>query len=271
MTSIHSLCHLSLWIFVGLFFFTGCDSTDNTVQIDGGPRNFDARAAFSFEVTVAHQRRIRLEAISGNVEINGKPGIRSVIVTGERIVESTSRRDADDHLDDLEVQVRDLTDEVFVQTIQPRNSLHRNYVVHYTITVPQDLAVEVTHVNGNLAIEAIENDVAVEHVNGNVRLGSIVGNAFAQVVNGFIDSDVTMPRDGTITLTTSNGGIDLTIPVSTSAELSASVNNGQIQTANLALQNPSELPQSLEGTLGDGAGTIDLTTLNGNINVRGRN
>ena len=51
---------------------------------------------------------------------------------------------------------------------------------------------------------------------------------------------------------------------------SASVNNGLIQTANLPLQNPSDSPHSLDATLGDGAGTIDLKTLNGNINVRGR-
>ena len=269
MTSIQSLLHLPLWTCLGLFFVGGCDSTDSTVHYDAGPGKFAASEAFSFEVAVEQQTRLRLEAINGNVVINGQAGIQSVIVSGERRVESTSQRDADNHLDALYVQVRDRSDEVFVRTVQPRNAMHRNYVVHYTITVPQDLAVDVTHVNGNLAIDAIANDVAVEHVNGNIQLGAIVGNVYARVVNGLIDSDVTMPRDGAITLTTTNGAIDLTIPASTSATLSASVNNGLIQTTNLALKNPSDSPRSLDATLGDGEGTIDLTTLNGNINVRG--
>ena len=120
-----------------------------------------------------------------------------------------------------------------------------------------------------MAVEAIENHVSVEHANGNVRLGHIVGNASVQVINGSIDSDVTLPRDGTIKLTTSNGNIDLAIPTSTSATLAASVINGLIRTSNLALQQQSDSPRSLDGTLGDGEGAIELTTLNGNISVTG--
>ena len=126
------------------------------------------------------------------------------------------------------------------------------------------------HLNGNIAVEAIENHVSVENFNGNVRLGHIVGNASVQVINGFIDSDVTLPRDGAIKLTTSNGNIDLAIPTSTSATLAASVLNGLIHTSNLTLQDQSDSPRSLTGTLGEGEGAIELTTLNGIISVTGR-
>ena len=114
MTWISSYLHLLRWVFIGLLFVTGCDSTEQDVRIDGGPRKFAAREAFSFEVAVAQQSRIRLVAINGNVEINGRSDARSVIITGERMVESGSLRDAEDHLDELEVQVRDFADEVFV-------------------------------------------------------------------------------------------------------------------------------------------------------------
>ena len=272
MTFIASRFHFSRWAFLGLLILTGCDSTTETdVHIDGGSRRFEARETFSFEVDVAQQSRFRLEAINGNVKIDGRPGIGSVTITGERIVESSSRSDAEDHLDDLAVQVRDFANEVVVRTIQPRTSHHRNYVIHYTITVPQDLGLEVTHVNGNLDVDTIENTVSVIHANGNVNLTNIVGSAMVKVVNGFINGDVTMPRDGTIEMSTSNGNIDLAIPASTSATLSASVLNGRIQTSNLALEDQDDSPRSLDGTLGDGDGTIELKTLNGNINVAGRN
>ncbi len=270
MTSIQVLLYLARWAFVGLLFVTGCDSTDTDIRIDDGPRKFAAREAFSFEVAVEHQSRIRLEAINGNVDIEGRSGARSVIVTGERLVESASLRDAEDHLDEIAVQIRDLGDEVFVRTVQPRNSAGRNYVVHYTITVPKDLEVDVKHFNGNIAVETIENRVSVENANGNVRLGRINGSATVRLINGFIDSDVTMPRDGAITLTTSNGNIDLAIPTSTSATLAASVLNGVIRTSNLTLADRSDSPRSLDGTLGDGEGAIELRTLNGIISVTGR-
>ncbi len=271
MTWISSFLHLLRWVFIGLLFFTGCDSTEQDVRIDGGPRKFAAREAFSFEVAVAQQSRIRLEAINGNVKINGRSDTRSVIITGERMVESASLRDAEDHLDELEVQVREVADEVFVRTVQPRNSQHRNYVVHYTITVPKDLAVAVTHINGNVDVEAIDNTVSVDHANGNVSLANVVGSATVKVINGFIDGDVTLPRDGAIEMGTSNGNIDLAIPTSTSATLSASVINGLIRASNLTLQEQSDSPRSLDGTLGEGEGTIELTTLNGNISVTGHN
>ncbi len=261
------LLHLPRWAFVGLLFFFGCDSVETC---DCGPRTFTARETFSFEVAVENQHRIRLETINGNVEINGKSGARSVIVTGERLVESSSLRDAEDHLDEIAVQVRDLGEEVFVRTEQPRHSQGRSYIVHYTITVPKDLEVDVRHFNGNIAVEAIENHVSVENFNGNVLLGHIVGNASVQVFNGNIDSDVTLPRDGTIKLTTNNGNIDLAIPTSTSATLAASVLNGLIHTSNLTLHDQSDSPRSLDGTLGEGEGAIELTTLNGIISVTGR-
>ena len=272
MTLISSLLHLTRWAFLALLILTGCDSTTETeVHIDSGPRKFAARKAFSFEVDIAQQSRLRLEAVNGNVAIDGRPGVRSVTITGERIVESSSLGDAEDHLDEVSVQVRDFSDEVFVRTIHPRNSQHRNYVVHYTITMPKDLALEITHINGNLDVDTIENGVSIDHANGNVRLANVVGSARVKVVNGFINSDVTMPLDGVIDMSTSNGNIDLAIPASTSATLSASVANGQIRTSNLALEDQSDSPRSLDGTLGEGEGTIDLKTLNGNINVTGQN
>jgi hypothetical protein len=207
---------------------------------------------FSRNVPVAGQSRIRLDSVNGEIVVTGQPDATSVTVAAELIVGSNvSLLDAEISLDRLKVLVTDRFDEISVQTVQPMKTEGRQYVVNYHITVPRDLSVEVTQVNGHVTVEDIE------------------GSLFVGLVNGSIDGTVTLPAGGEITLSTVNGDIDLRIPASTSAELSALVEFGAVTWDNLDLQNAVHLNRSLTGTLGGGAGLVELETGNGNIVVTG--
>lgn len=225
---------------------------------------------YSESVPVAGRSRIRLDAVNGEIVITGQPGGTSVTVTAEMQVGSNaSLSDAETGLNQLGVLVAEGSDEIFVQTKQPINTGGRQYVVNYTITVPTHLAVDVTQVNGHVTIEAIENSLFVEVANGNVYLSDIFGVATVSVDNGNIDGTVTLPPGGEIMVSTGIGDIDLRIPTSTSAELSAFVGFGAITWDNLDLLNAVHTTASLRGILGDGTGLIDLDTRNGNIAVTG--
>ena len=89
------------------------------------------------------------------------------------------------------------------------------------------------------------------------------------VVNGNINARVLLPPQGTCSLNTVNGGIDLQIPRDTSAEFSASLANGTISLTDLVLQNAVSSRTSMRGKLGEGAGRITLQTVNGDIRARG--
>lgn len=213
---------------------------------------FVANRDFSKNVPVAGQSRLHLDAVNGEIVITGQPGAMSVTVTADlRVGSNGSQLDADKGLTQLEVIVSDLSDEIFVRTLQPNNLDGRQYVVNYSIAVPGNLAVEVTQVNGHVTVEDLENSLLVT-----VENGSVFGN-------------VTLPPGGEITLWVGNGDIDLRIPTSTSAEFSALVGFGAITWNNLDLLNAVHTSQSLTGTLGDGTGLIDLDTRNGNIDVTG--
>lgn len=266
MKSIFKKSGVVLMLLTHLVWMTSCGDNDNS-QVTN--RDFEARESFSFEVAVANRSRLRLQAINGEITITGLPGATSVIITGEKRVESESTEDAEAYLPELEVNVQGLTDEVFVETTQPQNTGDRNYLVDYTITLPKNLEVQVTHVNGIVTLDSIENDVTVNTVNGEVRLIGIVGSALVNVANGTIESDVTLPLAGTIDLNTGNGNINLAIPTNTSAEFSATVAIGSISVSNLVLQNEVRTSTSRRGTLGNGQGTISLKTINGNIRVSG--
>ena len=224
---------------------------------------------FSESMPVADHSRIRLDAVNGEIVITGQPGATSVTVTAElRVGSNVSRLDAETGLNQLGVLVADRSGEIFVQTLQPNNTGGRQYVANYTITVPRDLAVDATQVNGHVTVENIQSSLFVDAVNGNVYL-DISGGATVQVANGSVNGTVTMPPGGEIKISTVNGDIDLRIPMSTSTELFALTGSGAITWDNLDLLNAVHTNKSLAGTLGDGAGLIDLDTWNGNIALTG--
>jgi len=207
---------------------------------------------FSENVPVSGQGRIRLDAVNGEIVITGNPGATSVTVTAELVVGSNvSQPDAETVLNQMEILVSALPDEILIQTLQPGRMDGRQYLVNYTINVPSDLSIDVTQVNGHVTVENIENSLLVT------------------VENGSVYGSVSLPPGGEITLWTGNGNLDLRIPTSTSAELSARVDLGAITWDNLDFLNVVQTDRSLTGTLGNGTGLIDLDTGNGNIVVTG--
>lgn len=258
-----------LFILLNLIIFTACgvriiepdDRVDNT--------NYAATESFSFDIAVKNQTRLALGAINGPVDVVGVPNAATARIWGERRVESESAADAKAHLKELEVRVSDRQDEISVQTLQPDDTHGRNYVVVYHLRIPQAWKLSLGHVNGAVTIDSLNNDVSVKLVNGDVQVREMYGNLTAEVINGQVTGNLTLPLQGTCKASTVNGLITLSIPRTTTAEFSAAVTNGNIHVTNLALNNMVSTPQSLRGKLGNGQGTISLSTVNGNISVSG--
>lgn len=223
---------------------------------DGNPFSPDesrsvARESFSYEINASNHTGLRLTGVSGAITITGRSEADSVVITGERSVRSGASADAEAHLQRLEVRVEEVGDTIYIETVQPSDNQGRNYQVDYQISVPKDF------------------DVRVRNVSGGLELRGLHGNAFADLVSGQINARVTLPRNGTLEMSTVSGVINLDIPEETSAQLSATVVSGRIDISNLTVQNPVSTPNSIRGTLADGNGMIALRTTSGNIGVRG--
>jgi hypothetical protein len=213
--------------------------------------NFSAKEPFSYEIDVMGHSGLSLEAINGTIVITEVSASNTVKITGVKQVKSESTEDAKAHLKDLVVDVQDLMNEILVRTEQPSHWGGRNYIVNYTITLPQNM------------------DITVNSLNGRVTLNEIHGNVFVDLINGDIESEVTLPLDGTIDMKLTNGRLELDIPQNTSAKFEAAVSTGTVSVSNLEIQNRVETSKSLTGTCGDGHGTISLNTTNGEIIVMG--
>jgi hypothetical protein len=252
-------------VFFVVLNLIGCTDAENLT----GSNNYTAEEPFSFNVSVQAQSGIRLAGIAGTVTVTGNANATGVSITGKRIVEAQSQSDAIDHLKQLQVNVEDLGNEVYVETIQPSDNQGRNYIVDYTIVVPQTFRVQVSNVAGTVTVSSTNNSVLVNSVTGSVALNQINGNATVSLVTGTIDGRITLPANGTIDLSTVTGSINLRIPAVTSAQVSASVTTGSIVTSNLVFQSQTSASTSFVGKLGDGKGTITLRAVTGGITIAG--
>jgi hypothetical protein len=274
--SVRSVSILIISLFLGLLLScSGGDVNYPDLNFSGGGFKssdppFTVKKTFEDDFPVENHIRVNVEAINGEVVVTGQEDTKRVMVTAHLYVSSYSQGDAELHLDDLDILVTDGTDEILIQTIQPVKLNGRKYLVEYDIIVPTTFEVVTSQTNGSIAILDIQNSVEVSNQNGDVLLSGIVGGVTADVENGGIEGTVVLPVNETIDLSINNGGLELNIPTVTSAEFSAIVNgNGEIIVSDLDIKDSSSTSKSLTGTLGDGEGSITLSTINGNIEVIG--
>lgn len=225
-------------LFVMLISFGCADvSVNPTADVKGPSVNVDykhkALESFSYTVSLSNQTTLKVMGINGSVDVQSVSGTNQVKVSGKKVVRANTYSDAQTHLNDINIEIDEFTNEVLVRTSQPQYSNGRSYDVNYTISVP-------AHLN-----------VVVENVNGRI--------------SGKLDA----PQNGIVDLSLQNGNIKLDVPENTSADFSASLTNGSITVHNLTLNNRVETSKMLQGTLGNGDGNISLITTNGNINVSG--
>jgi len=237
------------------------DNTSNT--------NYSASESFSFDIEAKNQKNIEIKGINGPITVDAKLGISTVKIWGERIVDSESVEDAEEHLKMLEVVVTDHNDGISVRTEQPNESHGRNYQVNYNVIIPIYWDVCVGNVNGGVEIDSLEANINVGIVNGDVVLTDIAGSIVVSVTNGAIYSKVALPLKGYSRLNTVNGKIQFEIPKTTSAQFAANLTNGTISVTNLTLKNMISSRNSISGVLGDGEGEIRLVTVNGSISANG--
>jgi len=143
--------------------------------------------------------------------------------------------------------------------------------------------------NGGIDVQNLEGSAMLHTSNGRVHAEDVRGSFEAETSNGGINVRLTKPAAGrTIKLETSNGGIELTaealnqneihattsnggitlhLPANVNADLTANASNSSIST-DFEVQTQGTLSKHhLEGKVGTGGPTIDLSTSNGNIRL----
>ncbi|NNG15517.1 MAG: hypothetical protein HKM89_03475 [Gemmatimonadales bacterium] len=237
-------------------------------QVDN--QDFLAEVSLNIDLDASARTTFNVVGINGNITVVGVAGTDNFQIRGERQVWSESVADAQDYLDRLQVAVTEIGNEIRIRTVQPSNTGGRNLVVNYELSVPARLTAQLVNINGNVTVQLMDDIVSVTNTNGNVTLDDVLGDQLVSLVNGNVESQTPiLAPNGIIDLVTVNGNVALDIPQNTSAQFSATLVNGVITVSGLVFLNPVQTLTSFSGTLGGGQGSIDLQTVNGNIQATG--
>jgi hypothetical protein len=147
------------------------------------------------------------------------------------------------------------------------NSRDNDTRVDFTVQVPAGVGLQARTVNGSIDAQGLQGDTEATTVNGSVNL-STAGTVRATTVNGSINASMgraVWPSGARFT--TVNGEVTLRLPAAVNAEVRVSTVSGGIR-SDFPLQVSTDPgPKHAEGVLGGGGQRLDVTTVNGAVNL----
>jgi len=140
--------------------------------------------------------------------------------------------------------------------------------VRFTLRLPRGVKVDVSTVNGLVAIQGASAPVVANTVNGPVRVHTSAGPVNAASVNGSIEAAMDALTGGDVELETVNGSVTAILPEKLNAVLDAETVNGRVDT-DIPLQITGKVSaRHVRGTIGTGGPSLKLNTVNGSIAIR---
>jgi len=145
--------------------------------------------------------------------------------------------------------------------------------VEYTLTVPRNAQLdEIELINGALDIHGVTGDVRASGINGRMTAEGLQGRVKLDSVNGRMEVRFDKLSSSPVELSGVNGGIELTLPSDAKAEIKASTVSGSIEDEfGLHVNDHRYVGHDLRGELGTGGPRIELSNVNGRIEIHHAN
>jgi hypothetical protein len=225
--------------------------------------------------------RLTVENMNGSIQISAWD--QSMID-----ISATKHAETDQMLAQVKVDVAVAADGVHIRTLAPPEA--HNVGVKYVLKVPRrtELA-EIRSSNGSIHVTETEGAANLRTSNGAVHASGIRGPLTATTSNGGMHVDLDESRGGPVTLTTSNGAVDLRLGSATQSAVKAETSNGGITlrmpasagahvraitsshnrvSSDFDIRKEGANSEShLEGVVGAGGPTVELTTSQGSIRL----
>ena len=166
-----------------------------------------------------------------------------------------------------QIRIETSGSKIFASGPDPR----RNYYwdVSYEIFVPRraDLSVE-TH-NGGISIHGVNGKIDFTAVNGGVVLKRVGGAVRGSTTNGGLVIELSGDRwEGeTLDVSTTNGGIVMSVPENYSANLQTGTVNGSVD-VDFPVTVQGKISKQVALNLGAGGATVKATTTNGGVRLK---
>ena len=149
--------------------------------------------------------------------------------------------------------------------------------VSFEARVPHSTNLKLTAHNGGIGINSVEGNLEFETMNGGVSLSDVAGDVRGRTTNGGVNvslSGNTWKGSG-LDVSTTNGGVNLMIPVSYAANIETGTVNGGFKSEIPALNITTEdlkggygpRPKQINTAINGGGAPIRVTTKNGGIRI----
>jgi len=223
---------------------------------------------------------------SGRISLNNINGAVHITAWDRNDVKVDAIKSANrkERLDEVRIEVNATRDTVEIETRYRDNDLTFNNddgddewgnpaSVEYTLTVPRNARLdEIELVNGPLDIQGITGEVHASCVNGHLLAHGLQGRVELSSVNGRLEAEFERVGESSITLSSVNGGLEVILPSDVKARVEASTVSGRIDNEfGLRVRHHQFVGQSLDGELGGGGTRIELSNVNGHIEIRHAN
>jgi len=172
----------------------------------------------------------------------------------------------------LAKEVRIETGGLRIRAEGPDGRDDRYWSVSYEVMVPNrsDLSLE-AH-NGGISISDVHGNIEFKTQNGGVALRRVGGNVRGATTNGGLSVELTGDKwDGeSLDVSTTNGGVSLSMPENYSAHLETGTVNGNVSVdfpVNVPLTDRGRMPKDVTVDLGSGGPTVRAMTTNGGVRL----
>ena len=166
-----------------------------------------------------------------------------------------------------QVRIETSGTKIFASGPEGRQNYH--WDVSYEVFVPRraDLSLE-TH-NGGIAIADVNGRIEFSAVNGGVVLKRVGGAVKGSTTNGGLVVELSGDRwDGeTLDVSTTNGGVIMSVPENYSAHVETGTVNGSVNT-DFPVTVQGRITKQLALNLGSGGATVRAMTTNGGVHLK---
>jgi putative adhesin len=264
-------CQRRLATPAGLIFGTLCAFLLIAAQGQASDRRaFTEEFHQTYALTAAG--RIELDNINGSVHI-------TVWDRNEVKVDAVKYAGTQERLNEAKIEVDHGSDYVSIRTQYPDHDHTFNggwndpAGVEYTLSVPRNVRLdEIKLINGSLDIHGVAGEVRASCINGRLTAEGLQGRVKLETINGHMDARFDRLSNSPIELESVNGSLELTLPSDAKANLEASTVSGSIEDDfGLHVRHHHFVGHDLHGELGGGGTRIQLSNVNGHIEIHHAN
>lgn len=213
--------------------------------------------------------RIEIINVNGRITAEASDG-SSVEVVADRTAKASTDEAAADLLAKIEMREEVGGERVRVEVRAPRLFGASGHEIKWTVKVPRGIAVDLRTVNGGVKMTGLDGEVRARTTNGGITGYALAATSLdAAVTNGGVEIDMVRAlTSGSFEIEAVNGGVSLSLPPESRADIVGKCVNGGISTSGLTLETVGEQTRRrLEARLNGGGARVSLETVNGGVRI----